>query len=167
MQLHVAKGEIAKLNVDAVVNPGNCEGTMRMGISNRIREAGGDAIESEAVAAAPVAIGAALLTTGGSLSAAHVIHVPIMESPQGTSTSEEIRRATRAALIAAAAKKISTIAIPAMGSFGEGVPLDEVARAIVEEVRAHRKDFPTEVYLVDHRDDIVELLTESVEGPPS
>jgi len=165
MQLHVAKTALAQLNVDAIVNPGNSEGTMRTGVADRIRRAGGDAIEAEALKAAPIAIGAALLTTAGDLPAKHVIHVPIMENAKSSSTSEEVRRATRAALIAAAAKQISSIGIPAMGTFGEGVPLDEVARAIVEEVRAHKKDYPTEIYLVDEREDIFELLDESVHGP--
>lgn len=164
MQVHVAKGEIAELNVDALVNPGNSEGSMRSGVADHIRQAGGDAIESEAKQAAPVAIGAALLTSAGELTAKHVIHVPIMARAVDSSTSEEVRRATRAALLAASAKQLSTIAIPAMGSFGEGVPLDEMARAIVEEVKAHKKEFPAEVYLVDNRDHIVELLNESVHG---
>ena len=165
MQLHVAKTALSALNVDAIVNPGNSEGSMRNGVSDRIRVAGGDAIEAEALNAAPIAIGAALLTTAGDLPAKHVIHVPIMEHAKGNSTSEEVRRATRAALVAAAAKQLASLGIPAMGTFGEGVPLDEVARAIVEEVRAHKKDFPAEIYLVDERDDIFELLDESVHGP--
>ncbi|MBT8495955.1 MAG: macro domain-containing protein [Deltaproteobacteria bacterium] len=167
MQVHVAKGDLTNLNVDALVNPGNSEGTMRTGVSERIRKAGGDQIEAEAKRSAPIAIGAALLTDSGGLQAKKIIHVPIMEAARGTSTSEEVRRATRAALVAASAKQLASIAIPAMGSFGEGVPLDEMARAIVEEVRAHKKDFPTDVYLVDERDHIVELLEESVHGPSS
>jgi len=162
MQVKVAKGELADQAVDAIVNPGNSEGSMRSGIGERIRQAGGDAIESEAMEAAPIAIGAALLTTAGKLSAKHVIHVPIMNNPKSGSTSEEVRRATRAALVAAAARSLASIAMPAIGTFGEGVPLDEMARAIVEEIRAHKKPNPTEVVLVDHRDDIIELLDESV-----
>ncbi len=162
MQVHVARTNLEALDVDALVNPGNSRGSMREGVADRLRRAGGDQIEIEAMNSAPIAIGAALLTSAGTMPAKHVIHVPIMLEPRGNSNSEEVRRATRAALVAASAKELSKLGIPAMGCHGEGVPMDEMARAIVEELRAHKKAFPTEVFLVDDRDDIIELLEESV-----
>lgn len=149
MQVHVAQADITTLPVDAIVNPANSQGIMGGGAAFAIRRAGGDEIQAEAMARAPIAIGAALITTGGKLPAAHVIHVPLMEEPGQLVGAENVRRAARAALLAANHSKLSVIAIPGMGTGVGGVPFDEAARAIVEEIRAHKKPYPETVYLVD------------------
>ncbi len=98
---------------------------------------------------APIAVGAALVTEAGNLPAKHVIHAPIMEEPGLKVGVENVRRAARAALIAAYANKFQVIGIPGMGTDVGGVAIDEAARAIVEEIRAHKKSFPETIYLVD------------------
>ncbi|HEY5948140.1 MAG TPA: macro domain-containing protein, partial [Kofleriaceae bacterium] len=81
MQVHVAKAELWSLPVDAVVNPANSLGIMGGGIGGSLRRQGGDVIQQAAMAAAPIAVGAALVTTAGQLPAKNVIHVPTMEEP--------------------------------------------------------------------------------------
>jgi O-acetyl-ADP-ribose deacetylase (regulator of RNase III) len=71
-----------------------------------------------------------------------------MEEPGMKIGVENVRRATRAALVAAAFHKIETIALPVMGSGSGGVPVDEAARAMVDELRAHKHPSPGTVYLV-------------------
>src|ERR1700744_3489851 len=100
MQVHVAKAEIWTLPVDAVVNPANSLGIMGGGIGGGRPRRGGDAIQRPAMAAAPIAVGAALVTTAGQLPAKNVIHVPTMEEPGMQIGAENVRRAARAALIA-------------------------------------------------------------------
>ena len=41
-------------------------------------------------------------------------------------------------------------------------PFDEAARAIVEEIRAHRRPNPETIYLVDTSDDMVFALEEAL-----
>jgi hypothetical protein len=41
------------------------------------------------------------------------------------------------------------IAIPGMGYVDEGVPHDEAARAIIDEIRAYRNIYPAKVTLLD------------------
>src|SRR5439155_15887780 len=135
MQIHVAKSDLADMPVDAVVIPSNSLGIMQGGVAAAIKEAGGDEIEHEARSFAPVAVGAALVTTGGDLHARHVIHAPTMEEPGTRIGVENVRRATRAALIAAARHGFETIAMPGMGTGVGGVPVDEAARAMVDELR--------------------------------
>ena len=155
MQVHVAKADITNLPVDAIVLPAVCDGAMTAGVALAIATHGGEIIVNEALDAAPIAVGAALITSGGELPAKHVIHVPIAEREGLPSSAEDVRRAARAALLAASARKLAVIAIPGMGT-NSGVPVEDQARAIVEEIRAHKKEFPTTIYLVDLNDMVVE-----------
>lgn len=148
MQIHVAKGDLVTMPVDGVVNPANSQGLMLSGVAGALKAAGGPEIEEEARAFAPIAVGAALVTTAGSLPARHVIHAPTMEEPGMKIGVENVRRAMRAALIAAARNNLQTIAVPGMGTGIGGVPVDEASRAIVDELRAHRQPMPQTVYLV-------------------
>jgi len=148
MQIHVVQGDLTEMPVDAVVNPANSQGVMGGGVAAALRTKGGQQIEDEARASAPIAVGAAVVTTGGDLFAKHVIHSPTMEESGQKIGVENVRRATRAALIAAARLQVQTLAIPAMGTGVGGVPLDEAARAMVDELRAHKQPHPVTVYLV-------------------
>ena len=107
------------------------------------------------MAAAPIAVGAAIVTTAGQLPAKNVIHVPTMEEPGMKIGAENVRRAARAALIAADRNGFKVIAIPGIGTDLGDVPIDEAARAIVEEIRAHRRPYPETIYLVDTNDEMM------------
>ena len=103
MQIHVAKSELTDMPVDAVVCPANSLGLMVGGVAAALREQGGPEIEEEVRQVAPIAVGAAVVTPGGKLYAKHVIHAPTMEEPGMRIGVENVRRATRAALLAVAA----------------------------------------------------------------
>lgn len=162
MQVHVAKADITNLPVDAIVNPANSKGIMGGGVALAIRHHGGDDIQTEAMSRAPIAVGAALVTKAGTLPARWVIHVPTMEEPGMTVGTENVRRAARAALIAAQANKYQVLAIPGIGTGVGGVAVEEAARAIVEEIRAHKKPFPETIYLVDTSPEMVEAFEEAL-----
>jgi len=162
MQVHVARAEIWTLPVDAVVNPANSMGIMGGGISGSLRRHGGDVIQQAAMSAAPIAVGAAIVTTAGQLPSRHVIHVPTMEEPGMKISAENVRRAARAALIAADVKQYKVIAFSGMGVDQGDVPMDEAARAIVEEIRAHKRAFPETIYLVDTSSDMVAAFEEAL-----
>jgi O-acetyl-ADP-ribose deacetylase len=154
MQVHVTNADITTLPVDAIVNPANSLGIMDRGVAASIREHGGEAIQQETMARAPVPVGAAMLTSAGQLPARYVIHAPTMEEPGMRIGAENIRRATRAALIAAHASELPVIAVPAMGTGSGGLSAEEATRAIVEEIRAHRRPHPATIYLVANSPEI-------------
>ena len=162
MQVHVAKAELWTLPVDAIVNPANSLGIMGGGISGILRRQGGDVIQQAAMAASPIAVGAAIVTTAGQLPAKHVIHVPTMEEPGMKIGAENVRRAARAALIAADRNQFKVIAIPGIGTDLGEVPIEEAARAIVEEIRAHRRPCPETIYLVDTNDMMIAALEDAL-----
>jgi O-acetyl-ADP-ribose deacetylase (regulator of RNase III) len=162
MVIHIAKSDITEMPVDAVVNPANSLGIMGGGVAAALSRKGGPSIQREAMSLAPIAVGAAVVTTAGQLWAKHVIHAPTMEEPGIKIGIENVRRATRAALIAAARHGFETIALPGMGTGLGGVDPSDASRAIVDELRAHRQPRPTTVYLVDLNDTILRCLEEAL-----
>ncbi len=162
MQVHVARAELGTLPVDAIVNPTSSLGIMGGGVSGQLRKLGGDVIQQEAMAAAPIAVGAAIITSPGSLPCRHVIHAPTMEEPGMKIPAENVRRAARAALIATDVKQLKVIAFTGMGTDLGDVPLDESARAIVEEIRAHKRACPETIYLVDTNQEMVEAFEDAL-----
>ncbi len=148
MVIHVAIGDLTQLTVDALVCPANSLGIMASGVAGALKAAGGQGIEDEAREAAPVAVGAAVVTTGGTLFSKAVIHAPTMEEPGMKIGVENVRRATRAAMLAAARYNYVTIAFPIMASGVGSVPVDEATRAMVDELRAHKQPMPQTVYLM-------------------
>jgi len=148
MVIHVAIGDLTQLTVDAIVYPANSQGVMAGGVAGNLKAAGGQSIEDEAREAAPIAVGAAVVTTAGDLYCKAVIHAPTMEEPGMKIGVENVRRATRAAMLAAARSNHATIAFPIMGTGINGVPVDEAARAMVDELRAHKQPMPQTVYLI-------------------
>jgi O-acetyl-ADP-ribose deacetylase (regulator of RNase III) len=149
------------MQVDAIVNPANSLGIMGGGASGAIKRRGGDKIQQEAMACAPIAVGAAVVTTAGKLYAKAVIHAPTMEEPGLKIGVENVRRATRAALIAAAHHGFEVIAFPCLGMDG-GVDRDEAARAMVDEIRAMRAQKPGTIYLVDGDDTMLTSFEEAL-----
>ena len=107
-------------------------------------------------------VAVAIVTTAGQLPAKNVIHVPTMEEPGMMIGAENVRRAARAALIAADRNNFKVIAIPGIGTDLGNVPIDEAARAIVEEIRAHRRPNPETIYLVDMNEEMVAALEEAL-----
>jgi O-acetyl-ADP-ribose deacetylase (regulator of RNase III) len=162
MVIHVAIGDITQLSVDAIVTPSSSIGVMQTSVAVAIREIGGQVIEDEAKALAPIAVGAAVVTTAGELFTKAVIHVPTMEEPGMKIGVENVRRATRAGLLAAARSGYGTIAFPIIGPGPGGVPFDEAARAMVDELRAHRQPLPSTVYLMASRQDQVPPIEEAL-----
>lgn len=155
MVVHVALGDITQLTVDAIVNPANSLGIMENGVARTVKVEGGDEIEAEAKAAAPVAVGAAIVTGAGQLFCKAVIHAPTMEEPGMKIGVENVRRATRAALLAAGRNGYETIAFPGMGTGTGQVPYDEAARAMVDEVRAHKMPQPSTIWLIATNHDMI------------
>jgi O-acetyl-ADP-ribose deacetylase (regulator of RNase III) len=162
MQIHLAKTDITEMAVDAVVNPANSLGIMGGGVAAALHRRGGPSIQREAMSLAPIAVGAAVVTNAGQLWAKFVIHAPTMEEPGTKIGVENVRRATRAALLAANHRNLDVIAIPGMGTGLGGVDPADAARAMVDELRAHRQPRPTTIYLVDLRDEILMNLEEAL-----
>jgi O-acetyl-ADP-ribose deacetylase (regulator of RNase III) len=149
IQLEVRQADVLTFAGDALLLPTVSEGRMVEPLAARIKQAAGKAVEEDAMRSAPIAVGAAVVTAAGALPLRALIHAPLTEHPGMKVSVENIRRATRAGLFAAAHYQLDAIAIPGIGTGDGGVPHDEAARAIIDEVRAFRGAHPSTVVLID------------------
>ena len=136
MQIHVAKADLALMPVDAIVNPANSLGIMGGGVGGAIRRRGGDKIQHEAMASAPIAVGAAVVTTAGRLHAKHVIHAvgPVWRGG-GEGEAALLASAYRSALRLARDHGLRSVAFPAISTGIYDYPLDQATGVAVSTVR--------------------------------
>ena len=140
-QLALWNGDICDLEVDAIVNPANVTLWMSTGVAGAIKRRGGEAIEFAAVRQAPVPLGGAIVTAGGTLAARWVIHAVSLDHQRRTS-AEAIEAAVRSAMTRAGELGVETLAIPALGTGVGGFPMAEAARIMVATVRAELGRLP-------------------------
>ena len=159
-RLRVVQGDIATLDVDAVVNAANDHLWMGAGVAGALKRAGGDEIEREAMAKGPIAVGEAVVTGAGRLRARHVIHAAVMGQDLRTS-ADAIARATTSALERADEIDARSVGLPAFGTGVGGFPLRECARIMVAAVRAHDGSVDEVVFAL-RGDDAVRAFEEAL-----
>jgi O-acetyl-ADP-ribose deacetylase (regulator of RNase III) len=128
--------DITALDVDAIANAANTRLLHGGGVAAAIARAGGAAIGEESRKVAPIALGAAVETSGGAMPCRWVIHAATMELG-GPTSADVIRRATASTLRRAEQLGARSLALVAFGTGVGGFPIDEAARIEVEEVRDH------------------------------
>jgi O-acetyl-ADP-ribose deacetylase (regulator of RNase III) len=134
--IEVLEADITTLDVDAIANAANTQLMHGGGVAGAIARAGGQAVDEESRAKAPIGLGEAVETTGGEMPCRWVIHAATMELG-GPTSAEVIRRATASTLRRADELGARSLALVAFGTGVGGFPLDEAARIEVEEVRRH------------------------------
>jgi O-acetyl-ADP-ribose deacetylase (regulator of RNase III) len=134
LSLELVEGDITALDVDAIANAANNALWMGAGVAGAIKRAGGEEIEREAVAKAPIEVGDAVATGAGRLKAKHVVHGAVMGQDLRTS-AELIKRTTKRCLEVADELGARSLALPAFGTGVGGFPLEQCARIMVEAVR--------------------------------
>lgn len=132
----IERGDITDVEVDAVVNAASSTLVMGAGVAAALKRKGGVIIEEEAIRQGPVDVGDVVLTTGGNLAATHVIHAAVL-GPDLKTDADAITRTTRAVLTLADKHRMSSIALPALGTGVGHVPPDVSANAMVDTVVAH------------------------------
>lgn len=161
VEIEVVQGDITEMKVDAIVNPANTRLIMGGGVAGAIKRKGGKEIEEEALKKGPIPIGDAVFTSAGKLYCRYVIHAPTVEEPGGSSSLENVRKATRAALKTAEYLKISSIAFPGMGTGVGGLDVRSAAATMMREIKRHVMEGTClkKIYFVAFRsDDYVEFV---------
>jgi O-acetyl-ADP-ribose deacetylase len=114
IEIDVWQGEIAELEVDAIVVSANESLFMNAGAAASIMRQGGAQIERAAVEQGPVAPGAAVVTEAGTLAAAYIVHA-VAVGHDRVADPERLAAAVRAALAFAEPLQLRRIAIALLG----------------------------------------------------
>ena len=160
----IERGDITDWEVDAIINAANSTLAMSTGVASAIKRKGGVIIEEEAMRQAPLEVGEAVLTTGGNLAATHVIHAAVM-GPDLKADGPQIAATTRAVLALAAKHRITSLALPALGTGVGHVPPATSADAMLNAVITHLKAGPTglkRVIFVLYQDDAYRAFTDTL-----
>lgn len=134
--IEVLDTDITKLEVDAIANAANTRLLHGGGVAGAISRAGGPTIDRESQSVAPIELGDAVETSGGSMPCRWVIHAATMELG-GPTSAEVIRRATESTLALADELGAKSLALVAFGTGVGGFPVADAARIEVESVQAH------------------------------
>ena len=154
-RLRVSQGDITKLTTTAIVNAANSSLLGGGGVDGAIHRAGGPQILAECqqirARQGGCKTGEAVITTGGRLPAAYVIHTvgPVWNGGH-KGEPQKLASCYRNSLRLAAEKQLASVAFPGISTGIYGYPKQEAAAIAVREVRqwlaAH--EWPQEVVLV-------------------
>lgn len=164
--VEAVQGDITTLRVDAITNAANDHLWMGAGVAGAIRDRGGKAIEHEAMAKGPIPVGSAIETGAGELPAYYIIHGAVMGQDLRTDLPT-VARTTRSVLELAEVLRVSSIALPLLGTGVGGLGLDEVAISMADEiVRLSREGRcqAMRVLLVAYDDAAAAAIVAAVEG---
>lgn len=134
--VHIVKGDITEMDVDAIVNAANTDLILGGGVAGAIRSKGGPAIQADCDRIGRIPLGAAVVTTAGHLKALYVIHAASMHLG-GQATAQSLQHAVREALERTEEKALRSIAFPAVGAGIAGFPIEQCAEIMLREVFRH------------------------------
>jgi len=132
----VVRGDLTEQRVDAIVNPANSRLAHGGGVAGAIVRRGGEEIQRESWAKAPVEVGQAAVTGAGRLPCRFVIHAVGPVWGEGEEEAK-LRSAVRSALGRAEELGVRSLALPAISTGIFGYPKPQGCAVIVAEVRAH------------------------------
>lgn len=140
-RVRIITGDITKQDVDAIVNAANSSLLGGGGVDGAIHRAGGPVILEECqeirrtLYPEGLPTGEAVITTGGDLTARHVIHtVGPVWGREGGREAELLASCYRKSLALAAGRGLSSIAFPAISTGAFGYPPEEAAEVASEAI---------------------------------
>ena len=134
----VVQGDLTRQHVEGIVNAANEHLAHGGGVAAAIVRTGGRVIQEESDQwvrdRGPVGPGQAAVTTGGALQASHVVHVVGPRYREGQDNAGLLADAVVAALDAAEATELRSLAMPAISAGVFGYPRAEAAAVIAASV---------------------------------
>ena len=166
MRISVIRGDITKLEVDAIVNAANTSLTPGGGVDGAIRRAAGPEINAATAAIGSCPTGEAVITGGFALSARWVIHTagPVWQGGQANE-AELLAACYRNSLARAVEAGARQVAFPSISTGIYGYPPDEAATVAVQTIRSEIKKGLAidQVYLVAFDETGAEVLSTAVD----
>ena len=131
IEIDVWQGEIAELEVDAIIVPANESLFMTNPAARTVRRVAGEAVERDAVEQGPIQPGNAVITGGGNLAAPYLVHaVAVGHELRGN--HDDLVSALNAALDMTARLSLPRVAIAPIGVERGVFSPEESAAALVE-----------------------------------
>jgi len=162
--IKLLEGNIALLDVDAVVNAANASLILGSGVAGAIKRLGGPSIQEECDKLAPIKVGEAVITAGGNLKARHVIHALGPIHGEGLE-DEKLAKATFNSLRLAKERKLRSIAFPAISTGVYGFPLEQCGDIMVRTALnfLRENDHPREVFFCLFGDEAFTVFKNTLE----
>lgn len=145
-RIKLLEGNIALMDVDAVVNAANKSLILGGGVAGAIRNFGGPTIQEECNKIGPIEVGEAVITGGGNLKAKYVIHAvgPVYGEEDD---EKKLANATLSSLRIANKRIMKNIAFPAISTGIFLFPIQRCSEIMLgvamEFLQNH--DFPKEI----------------------
>ena len=128
--LELVQGDITEMETDAIVNAANSALKLGGGVASAIARKGGPRIQEECDRIGGTFVGGAVITTGGNLKAAHVIHAVGPRMGEGDE-DKKLRNATLNSLKLADKHHLKSIAFPAISTGIFGFPMDRCVKIML------------------------------------
>jgi len=143
IEIDVWHGEIAELEVDALVVAANESLFMTAGAAVSVKRHGGEGIERAAVEQGPIRPGSAVVTTGGALAAPYVIHA-VAVGHDRVADAAVLTAAVRAAFAFAEPLQLRRIAVALLGVEHGAFTPAEAAAILIPALVAEARSTPVE-----------------------
>jgi len=153
MRIDAVQGDITEQpDIEAIVNAANTGLALGAGVAGAIRRRGGEEIDREGRAKAPIRLGEAVATGAGRLPNKYVIHAAAMgyrpedarvpKRAGSLSSATIISEATCNSLRRAEELKLSSIAFPALATGVAAFPVGECAETMIAAVKKYAQSNP-------------------------
>ena len=138
IEIDVWQGEVAELEVDAIIVPANESLFMTSPQARSVKRTAGEGVELEAVRQGPVEPGSAVVTSGGNLAAPYLIHaVAVGHELRGDPAC--LKDALGAAFDIAARLSLGRLAMTPVGGERGVFGADEAAAILVEVIEGRSR----------------------------
>ncbi|MHA2036641.1 MAG: macro domain-containing protein [Promethearchaeota archaeon] len=135
-KIRLIQGDITEQDTDAIVNAANSQLILGGGVAGAIRKKGGPEIQEECNKIGGTFVGGAIITTGGSLKAKHVIHAVGPRMGEGDEDLK-LKNATLNSLKLMDEYKLKTIAFPAISTGIFGFPIERCSKIMIATAKAY------------------------------
>jgi O-acetyl-ADP-ribose deacetylase (regulator of RNase III) len=142
----IIRGDIADQTTDAIVNAANQNLRLGSGVAGAIRIKGGNLIQQECNKIGRVAVGEAVITTGGNLQARYVIHAvgPIYWQYSHQEAKKLLKMAITNSLKVLEENNLRSITFPAISTGVYGFPKISAAEVIISAIIKYLQFTPLE-----------------------